>query len=302
MKKLKFLTALITKDNDYQMEQASAAEEAARRLGVDVQVVFADNDSINQSQQLLKVIQGPAEAYPDAIVIEPVSGTALPHVARAAVDAGIGWVVLNHEVGYVSELRRNSRIPVFTVSTDHGEVGRIQGQQIDALVPAGGTIVYIQGPSNNSVVTQRTLGMQETKPAETKAILLHGNWTEESAYRTVSSWMLLSTSQKLPVDMFAAQIDDMAMGARRAVQEHTNEAVRDTWLSLPFIGCDGLPSTGQQHVRRGLLAATVITPPITTRAFEMLVEAFEKGSLPAEVTLITPLSLPPIGDLKASKR
>ena len=67
MKKLNFLVSLTTNDNDYQIEQAAAAEEAARRLGADIQIVYADNDAITQSQQLLKIIQSPG-ARPDAIV------------------------------------------------------------------------------------------------------------------------------------------------------------------------------------------------------------------------------------------
>ena len=35
MKKLRFLVSLTTNDNDYQIEQAVSAEDAARRLGVD---------------------------------------------------------------------------------------------------------------------------------------------------------------------------------------------------------------------------------------------------------------------------
>ena len=42
MKKLSFLVSLNTDQNDYQHQQALAAEEAAQRLGVDIQVVFAD--------------------------------------------------------------------------------------------------------------------------------------------------------------------------------------------------------------------------------------------------------------------
>ena len=36
MKRLSFLVSLTNNDNDYQQEQAAAAEKAARRLGVDV--------------------------------------------------------------------------------------------------------------------------------------------------------------------------------------------------------------------------------------------------------------------------
>src|SRR5881227_4410840 len=116
MKKLNFLVSLTTNDNDYQMEQAVDTEAAARRLGVDVQIIYADNDAITQSQQLLKVIQSRSDAHPDAIIFEPVGGTALPQVARAAATAGIAWVVLNREVEYISELRSTYKIPIFSIS------------------------------------------------------------------------------------------------------------------------------------------------------------------------------------------
>src|SRR5881397_412466 len=132
MKKLNFLLSLTTTDNDYQIEQAAAAEEAARRLGADVQIVHADNDSIAQSQQLLKVIQSRSDAHPDGIVFEPVGGTALPQVARAASAAGIGWAVLNRDAAYMPELRKSATAPIFTVSSDHVEIGRIQGRQFAA--------------------------------------------------------------------------------------------------------------------------------------------------------------------------
>src|SRR2546429_9156082 len=88
MKQLKFLISLITSDNDFQQEQARAAEETARRMNVDIDIVYADSDAITQSQQLLRVIQLHPELRPDGIVFEAVSGTGLPHVARAAGAAG----------------------------------------------------------------------------------------------------------------------------------------------------------------------------------------------------------------------
>src|SRR5262249_5190105 len=106
MKRLSFLLSLTNNDNDYQQEQASAAEKAARQLDVDVKIIHANNDALTQSQQLLQYIQGATKSRPDAIIFEPAGGTAFPQVARAAAAAGIGWVVLNHEADYVAELRR----------------------------------------------------------------------------------------------------------------------------------------------------------------------------------------------------
>jgi ABC-type sugar transport system substrate-binding protein len=301
MKKLNVLVSLTTDDNDYQVEQAAAAEEAARRLGVNVRVLFAENDPIKQSQQLLEAVQAAADKRPDAIVFEPVGGTALPQVARAAVAARMGWVVLNRESENLKEFRRTAKAPVFSITSDHLEIGRIQGQQLGALLPNGGTALYIQGPSDNSAAKQRTQGMQQTKPENVKIVLLKGQWTEESAYKSVKSWMKLSTSQKRPIEVVCAQDDSMAIGARKALQEQADEAVRERWLGLPFTGCDGLPKTGQEFVRRGLLAATVVVPPNTTLALEVLVKAAGQGTQPPEVTLTVPASLPRIDEL-ASKR
>ena len=218
MAKIKVLVSLTTNDNDYQVEQANAAEQAARKFGADLQILYADNDAINQSTQILKAIQAAPDERPDAIIFEPVGGTSLPQVARAAVSEGIGWAVLNREANYISELRRSNKAPIFSVSSDHVEIGRIQGRQCTALLPAGGTVLYIQGPSENSAAKERTAGMQEAKAANIHLITLKGQWTEESSQRAVRSWLKLSTSQKASVDLVAAQDDSMAIGARKAFQ------------------------------------------------------------------------------------
>ncbi|MFI5058280.1 MAG: substrate-binding domain-containing protein [Candidatus Acidiferrales bacterium] len=301
MKKIRFLVSLTTNDNDYQIEQAQSAEQAAKRLGVDAQIIFADNDAINQSTQILKAIQAPAETRPDAIVFEPVGGTALPQVARAAAAAKIGWAVLNRDANYIAELRQTSAVPVFAVSSDHLEIGRIQGKQFAAFLPKGGSVLYIQGPTENSAAKERTAGMQEIKPANIQLTLLRGQWTEDSAQRAVRSWLMLSTSHKMPVDLIGAQDDSMAMGARKAFQELTNEADREKWLALPFTGCDGLPKTGQTWVHSGLLAATVFVPPNAGQAIEMFVQAIQHGKQPPERALTMPASIPPLDELSPWK-
>ena len=294
MKKLNILVSLPTNDNDYQVEQATSATDMARRLNVDVQIIQADNDAITQSQQLLKVIQSSSAPRPDAIVFEPAGGTGLPQVAAAAVGAGIGWVVLNREVDYILDLRRNCKAPVFSITSNHEEIGRIQGQQFAALLPNGGCVLYVQGPSGSSAAQQRTMGMYETKPANVQVRMLKGKWTETSSYQAVSSWLRLCTSREMHIDLVAGQDDSMAVGARKAFQEQTSITERERWLSLPFTGCDGLPQTGQAWVRSGLLAATVVIPPNTGMAIDMLVHAINTSVQPPERTFTVTESFPPL--------
>ena len=297
MDNLRFLVSLTTNDNDYQIGQAKSAQEAALKFGVDVQIIYADNDAITQSTQLLKVIQSSEAERPNAILFEPVGGTALPQVARAAAAAGIGWAVLNRDASYVTELRSPST-PVFVVTSDHLEIGRIQGRQIAALLPHGGNFLYIQGPAENSAAKERTAGMQETKPFNAHPTLLRGQWTEESSQKAVRSWLKLTTSHKAAIDLIAAQDDSMAIGARRAFEELPNEADRERWLKLPYLGCDGLPATGQAWVKSGLLTATIYIPPNTGQAIEMFVDALAQRKQPPERALTVPTSIPSLAEMK----
>lgn len=301
MKKLRFVVSLTTNDNDYQMEQAAAAQEAAQRLGVDIHLIYADNDAITQSQQLLKIIQSHSDSHPDGIIFEPAGGTALPQVARAAVAAGIGWVIMNRDVDYIPELRRTHNIPIFSITSDHEEIGRIQGKQLGALLPKGGSVLYIQGPSESTAAQQRTTGINVTKPSNIEMKVMRGQWTEGSAHKAISSWLRLSTSRQSQMDVIAAQNDAMAVGAKKAFQEITDSAARDRWVSLPYIGCDGVTKTGQAWVKRGLLAATVIVPPNTPQAIEMLARSIQTGTMPSERTLTVSRSFPAIDELASAQ-
>lgn len=300
LKKLKFVVSLITSDNDFQQEQARVAEETAKRLKVDMQLLYAEGDAITQSQQLLKVIQLAPDTRPDGIVFEAVSGTGLPHVARAAAVAGIGCVVLNCNVNYVADLRNSFNAPLCSITSDHEEVGRIQGRQLEALLPKGGSVLYIQGPSNSLPAQQRTVGMSETKPADIELKMIRGQWTEVSAQRAVNAWLRLATSRNAHIDVVACQNDAMAIGARRAFEELTSGAERKRWLSLPYIGCDGVPKTGQAWVDNGALAATVVIPANTGLAMNLLVQAIRSSSQPPERTL-TELSSYPTLQVLAQK-
>jgi ribose transport system substrate-binding protein len=297
MDNLNVVVALITRDNDYQAEQAVSATEAAARLGVKLQVIYAENDAVNQTQQLVKIIQDPIQR-PTAILVEPV-GTAMPQVAKAAVAAGVGWCIMNREGDYISTLRHSS-VPVFALSTDQQEVGKIQGRQLGAFVTEG-NVLYIEGPFSSSVSQLRTRGMLSTKPPKIELKMLKGDWTERSAQQAAKSWLSLSTSRQLNIQAVICQNDAMAIGARKAFVDLT-EKDRERWLNIPFTGCDGLAKTGQEWVRRGLLAATIVTPAIAGMAVEILAKAVSMGSMPPENTLVAPQSFPKVEELTRAPR
>ncbi len=298
MGKFRFLLSLITRDNDYQREQATAAEEVARTLGVELQITYAESDAITQSQQLLEVIQSPKVGEFSAVIVEPAGGTSMTQVARAAIKANLAWVVLNREIDGIAELRRLGKVPVFSVSSDHEEIGRLQGRQFGALLPKGGLVLYLQGPSASQVAQRRALGLQDTKPHNVSLKVLRcANWTEAGGHQAVSSWLRVTVAQKERIDLVAGQNDLIAMGARKALKENLGSGTGIGFGNLRFTGIDGLPKTGQAWTRAGTLAATVIVPPNTSPALKMLVKATTEKWMPPEQTLVPPVSFPELSQL-----
>ncbi len=299
MNKLTVTVLLITQDNDYQREQAASAEAAAVKLGANVQIVYANNDAVQQTQQILSFVQDPGKR-PDAILVEPV-GTGMPQIAKAAVSAGIAWGIVNTDVDYISTLRQRALVPVFSILSDHEEIGKLQGQQIGAILGEEGCVLYIEGPSGRDVSRMRTKGMMSTKPNRVVVNTLKGDWTQHSGHRAIKSWLALSTSREMHVGMIACQNDDMATGARRAFEEVSDMTARDAWLKLPITGCDGVPKSGQTWVREGRLAATVISPPLVGDAMHLVATALRTGTQPAERTLVAPISFPALKELVKAK-
>jgi ABC-type sugar transport system substrate-binding protein len=295
MSKLRVLLSLVTDDNDYQREQASAAQLAAAQAGVELRVIYAGGDAITQTKQLLAAVQAPAGERPSAIVVQP-TGTSMPHVAKAAVQQNIGWVVVHCTADYVRELRAaRPGVPVASIAVDNVESGRLQGRQFAALLPGGGTVLYLTGPAVD-VSKQRHAGTLETVPDNIELQAARCRWTAESGAQALQIRLGLRAT-KVP-DLVGCQNDDMAIGARRAVEALPPGPQRDQWLSIPYTGVDGVPATGQAWVQQHLLAATVVTPPLAGLAIELLAKATLSGQPMPEHTTVQPTSYPPIDQLR----
>jgi len=125
---------------------------------------------------------------------------------------------------------------------------------------------------------ERTLGMQETKPANIQIIALRGQWTEESSQRAVRSWLKLSTSQKTVVDLIAAQDDSMAIGARKAFEELSNEADRERWLSCRLPGATACQKQGRHGCAAGCWPPQFLFLPILGKPSRCLCNRFNRRS------------------------
>ena len=298
MKQLKVVISL-PGDNKYLREQAAVAQHEAEGLRITLQILNAESDSILQSQQLLEIIQS-RDGRPDAIVIEPVNEIGLPRVAEAAVAAGVAWVVSNARVDYIEALRKTSRTPVFSVSQDHAEIGRLQGKQFAALLPQGGSVLYLRGPASNSLACQRNEGIESALPLNLHLKTLKIQWTEENAYQSVSSWLRLSTVHAADFHLISSQNIDFILAAKRAFQDCAPAAERQQWLNVLYTGA-GVASQTKPLVDDGSLTAAVITSLTMDTCLQMLHRAMESGTQPAERTVVSASSYPRLEDLARSR-
>jgi ABC-type sugar transport system substrate-binding protein len=299
MRKLRIVISL-PNDNAYQHEQGAVAKATGERLGLDLKVIHANDDPITQSQQLLQIIQSPSIARPNAFVVEPVTATGLRRVAEAAVAEGIGWAISNSDVDYVKHLRKSPQVPVFTVTQGQNEIGQLQGKQLAAFLAHRGSVLYIAGPSMSSVAAQRREGMETTKPKNVQITTLRSKWSEESAYQSASSWLKLATSRAEKFDLVAGQTHELALGARKALQNTANPEQQERWLGMPFLGI-GIASQVRPLVDGHILAAAVITSVTMELAIRMLVRALETQVQPPERSIVETSSYPELDKLRTER-
>ncbi|HEY7412997.1 MAG TPA: substrate-binding domain-containing protein [Vicinamibacteria bacterium] len=292
----KVVISLPDRVNEFQQLQAVDARETAARLGLAVELVFAENNAVLQIQQLFKVVH--AEGRPRAILVEPVALEGMERLARRAADAGVGTAFLNCVVADVDRLRADfPALPIFAVGSDQAEIGRLQARQIRALLPAGGTVLYVQGPTANPVVEVRHHATEEVLAGSgVRLVVIDAHWTEESAEKAVRSWLRLKTSAGVAIDLVAGQDDAIARGARSAFEATPEGAARAR--GVPFLGIDGVPSVGQRHVLTGQLAATVVMPSNTGPALQALAAYLRTGALPPAQHRVPVHSFPPEAELK----
>ena len=280
----------------YLRAQTAAAQAVADRLGVQLEVSSAQMDAVGQGQQLLNLVQSNG-SRPNGMIVEPVSAVGLPRVAEAAVAAGIAWVLSNAHADYIGALRKKSKAPVFQISQDHMEVGRIQGRQIGALLPKGGSVLYLRGPQMSWWATKRFEGMDSTKPSnvEVRSVKVLAS-SADGACNAVSSWLNLTKQRPEATQLIVSQNVDFITGARKAFDAVAHAAERVKWLAIPCAGV-GVAARTRPLVDQGELCAAVVTSLTMDKAVEMLARALTGALQPPEHTFVEAYSYPTLDSL-----
>ncbi len=283
--------SLVSSGQGFQHRQVAQGRAAAHRAGLDLEVLCAENDPARQIAQLEECRRRAPAARPVAFVVETAAAVGFEKIARSSVAARIGWVVISTRAPYLDGLRRDfPGVLVGSATVDELELGRLQARQLEALLPAGGQVLLVEGPGVSSATALRRRMTEQALKGSTVQLAhsVSGDGTSQGAEYAVGSW--LSEHPDARVDAVCAHNDEMAVGARSALRGQ-----RPGWGG-PLTGCDGLPDGGQRWVREGLLAATVVKPS-TAGAGVDLVAAALGGDPVAPYVVLPPRSVPTLEEL-----
>jgi ABC-type sugar transport system substrate-binding protein len=296
------IALFLMNSGDYQELLREDCLEAARRYGFSVKVFGADHDPRKQVEQIQACLSEPENQRPTVVIVNPVREITLLSSAYAAARLGIGWVQLMRWSAFVLDLRQTfPALPIFSVMTDQHEVGRIQGRQFKALLPHGGELVYIRGPLGTSSAMRRFAGAQESlQGSAIELFTVNSDWTSEGGAQAMREWMRIFRRRELPKFIVGAHNDEMAMGARKALESAAQSRPDLSAAAIRCCGCDGSPKYGQRLVTEGRLTSTVIMPPCAGRAVDEIAVMLGGGLQPPAEIILKPLPFPELHLLTGS--
>src|SRR5260370_42374509 len=168
-----------------------------------------------------------------------------------------------------------------------------------SLLTEVGLALCLLGPSGHQKRDGRLSPRSSFKPANIQVKTLTADWTQEGASKAVTRWLRLGTRYDAPVNLVAAQNDEMAIGARQALRQDVPKRERESWMNLPYLVSLCCPDTGTEGIRQGLLTASIMNPSTAGVSLEMLVLPIQTHTQPPQRTVLSPASCPEIEKLSA---
>jgi ABC-type sugar transport system substrate-binding protein len=287
--------------NHYQQLLRDDAVSAAQRCGFELEIVSCGLSVSRQLEQLRDALQRPSATRPRAIVLMPAQDATLRDVAREAAAAGIAWVVLNRRATFLDRLPDEfPSLPIFTLSPDDLEVGRVQGRQLRTVLPRGARVLLARGGSGTTAVDREAGLRSALAHSQIDLDVLYGSWSLDGARKALDVHFATPGRARIKLDAIVGQNDEIALAAVQALESAALRFGRPELRQIRVFGCDGLPDQGQRYVREGKFTATVIVPLTSGAAIQVLARAFERNERPPTEVMLPSSSFPDERELSAS--
>lgn len=218
---------------------------------IDLDIASANDDVRLQTDQINRFV----DKGVDLLIVAPGQVSISPAIDRA-YEKGIPVIIFDRRT-------RSNKYTAY-IGADNREIGASMGEYLAGALPKGGRVVELCGLSSSSPAIERAEGFDSVvavRPSIDIVAKFHADWTEQGGFRAMDS---LLRSPHPDFDCLFAHNDRMAMGARRAAQEHGLDLQR-----IRFCGIDAMPQKGAglELVKDGTLFASYIYP---TRGDEVM--------------------------------
>jgi len=277
-------------ENRYQQLLAREARAVAQRCGVALlDPEFAAGSSWTQVESVNRHLR---EARPDGVLVMLAGGQWTRAPFERLPRAGVAVVLLNRIPDWAEDLaREHPRALVAGVTPRQEGVGEIQARQALRLAAPGSFLVLVTGEAASPAAVARKRGFLATIAGRMSVQEIDGRWSEKGAEKALGEWFRVGAERDRPLGLVVCQNDAMARGARSALLRQAAGSGRRELERVALVGCDGLAEEGQSMIARGELTATVVMPPSTPPALEILRRYWESGARSATV-LLEPSSHP----------
>ncbi|RWX74663.1 sugar ABC transporter substrate-binding protein [Neorhizobium lilium] len=275
--------------NDWQAEAANMVKALAASKGyadkIDLKVQVAGPNAQRQIQQINAMVQAGAKA----IVVYPISPTALNQVVKAACAKGVKIIAYDAEI---------TEPCAYNVTIDQAEAGRKTAEWLVDKLGGKGNVVMVTGVPGTSVDTARTAAAKEVfaKHPDIKIVgEAVGMWSQAVARTELSK--LLSTRKWDDINGMWMQVGCFTANSMQIEAGKTPEQL----LPCAGEGSNGgriqmLPAdtkidgASSPYVPMGAPRISYASPPYSgALALKLAVDLIEGKDVPQHTTLPLPL-------------
>lgn len=189
---------------------ADAAEVRAKEIGIDLQVMDSQYDTIRQNDQVMTCI---GNGY-DLLIINLVESTAAPVMIAAAAKENIPIVFVNRNPFSTDDIPAGT----YVVAPNSLREGAAGMEYVGELMQGKGNIVILQGTLGHEPARLRTEGVKmviRDKYPDIKILVEEtGDWFRDKAMSVMENLIISFGSQ---INAVLANNDEMALGAKLAL-------------------------------------------------------------------------------------
>ena len=233
------LAISMSSDTQFFISLQAGVEESAAQFNVDILTMYANEDPVVQSEQIIQM----ADSGIDALLLNPVCDSVIPAVEEVS-RRGIPVLTIDRNI--------HSSFAICHIASDNFAGGRMAGDYLVDALHRKGRIVEITGTEGSSAAFERGQGFREAISNYADIHIVSTICAEFSRDLAREEFRSL-LEEDSDIDGVFAHNDDMILGAMEAARQVSSDGIL-------FVGFDAIDEA-INAVENGDLLATVAQRP-----------------------------------------